>query len=283
MKVCPQTKDLNVLEHGQMVWEHTKRIISGDWEGMKIPDWFKENFVKIISNLHDIKVIKQYNIYHDCGKPYCLEYDENGKKHFPNHAQKSKQVWLQLFPKDLLVSNLMGWDMCLHTETAEEIKAHNWDVKTAMTLLVTAMAEIHANSTMFGGIDSTSFKIKWKKINKRGKMLIKHFFPNVENHEYVYVIVRKDLSDPQKAVQGTHAAIEATKKFNLSKDEHPSVIYLRVKNEYQLKKAVRELMEAGINLTIFSEPDVDYEITAITTEVLSGKDRDFLKKYRLLH
>ena len=77
MELCPQTDDLNVLQHGHMVWHYTKKIISGDWDGLKIPDWFQENFVKIISNLHDIDVIKRYNIYHDCGKPYCLIYDDD--------------------------------------------------------------------------------------------------------------------------------------------------------------------------------------------------------------
>lgn len=282
MKNCPQTEAMNVLEHGQMVWEYTKRIIAGDWDGMRIPNWFQENFVKIISKLHDINTIKRYNVYHDCGKPYCIEYDAQGRKHFPDHATHSKTTWLDIFPEDTLVANLMGWDMCLHTETAKEIMDHQWNVETAMTLLVTSLGEIHANADMFGGINSTSFKIKWKKLNKRGKMLVKHFFPSEILHEYVYVVVRKDLSDSQKAVQGTHAAIEATKKYKIATKEHPSVIYLVVKNEYQLKKTAKYLLECGINTTVFTEPDIGYEVTAIATEPLSGEKRNFLRKYRLL-
>jgi hypothetical protein len=34
------------------------------------------------------------------------------------------------------------------------------------------LCEIHANADMFGGINSTSFKIKFKQINKRGKAII---------------------------------------------------------------------------------------------------------------
>jgi len=41
----------------------------------------------------------------------------------------------------------------------------------AATLLLTGLAEIHSNAEMFGGIESTSFKIKWKQINKRGKKI----------------------------------------------------------------------------------------------------------------
>lgn len=42
----------------------------------------------------------------------------------------------------------------------------------AISLLLTGLAEIHANAEMFGGIESTSFKIKFKQINKRGKQII---------------------------------------------------------------------------------------------------------------
>jgi hypothetical protein len=71
--------------------------------------------------------------------------------------------------------------MCLHIETADQIMAHNWDVQTAMSLLLTALAEVHSNANMFGGIESISFKSKWKKIDKRGRMLCKHFFNNQTN------------------------------------------------------------------------------------------------------
>lgn len=42
----------------------------------------------------------------------------------------------------------------------------------ALTLLLTGLAEIHSNAAMFGGMDSTSFKIKWKCLNQRGKQII---------------------------------------------------------------------------------------------------------------
>ena len=73
------------------------------------------------------------------------------------------------------------------------------------------------------------------------------------------MLVRKDLSSSQRAVQGTHAAIEATKKFALAENEHPSVIYLGIKNEYQLKKTAKYLLECGINITVFTEPNIGYK------------------------
>jgi len=43
----------------------------------------------------------------------------------------------------------------------------------ALTSLLVGLAEVHSNTQMFGGLDSTSFKIKWKCINQRGKQIIK--------------------------------------------------------------------------------------------------------------
>lgn len=41
-------------------------------------------------------------------------------------------------------------------------------------LLITALCEIHSNAVMFGGIDSQSFKIKYKKLNRLGKNVTKN-------------------------------------------------------------------------------------------------------------
>jgi hypothetical protein len=42
----------------------------------------------------------------------------------------------------------------------------------ALTLLLTGISETHSNANIFGGIESTSFKIKNKNISKRGKQII---------------------------------------------------------------------------------------------------------------
>lgn len=271
---------LTVLEHGQSVWEHTKKLIAGDFEGFRIPEWFSENHAQIVNNMYSTKIIKEYNIYHDCGKPYCVEYNTEGRRFFPNHAAKSKEVWNSI-SDDRIVADLIGQDMCLHTDTAEQIQSYNWDRKTAFTLLVTAFAEIHSNAQMFGGIESTSFKMKWKKLDKRGKMLMKMFAED-DKHPYSYVIVRNDIPKSHQAVQGTHSAIERFKNSNIN--FHPSIIYVVVKDEKKLKKVISDLLELGVSLSIFREPMEPYNnsITAICTEPLEGKDRDYLKKFMLL-
>ena len=280
MEDCLQTDSQNVLEHGQLVWQFTKKLISGQFDGMKIPDWFSQNHRYIVNNLHDVNDIKLYNIYHDCGKPYCLEVDNQGKRHFPNHAEVSKETW-QSLSDNQIVADLIGYDMCLHVDTADQIKAYNWNKKTAFTLLVTALAEIHANASMFGGIESISFKMKWKKLNKRGKMLLK-LFPESEEHPYSYVIVRKDLPSVYQTVQGTHAAIEQFRASEIN--YHPSVIYVVVKDEKKLKKVANDLLDQGINFSIFKDPmpEIGDEMTAICTEPLEGEKREFMKKFQLL-
>lgn len=177
MAKCEQTTGWSVLDHGESVWSYTQKLLNKDFAGFRVPNWLTENYDEILANLHDVEIIKEYNIYHDCGKPYCLTVDEDGKRHFPNHAEVSKNTYMALpvghIPSHLTVANLIGWDMVLHTATAEEIQALNLNKKDLNTLLITALAEIHSNASMFGGIESISFKQKWKKLDRRGNMIQK--------------------------------------------------------------------------------------------------------------
>jgi hypothetical protein len=173
MAECPQTDSMSVLEHGESVWGYTQRLLNKDTDGFRMPNWFLENYHEILANVHEHFIIKGYNVLHDCGKPYCLVIDENGKRHFPNHAECSKSTYLDLPDANPTVADLIGWDMVLHTATAEEIQALNLSKQDSYTLLITALAEIHSNASMFGGIESQSFKQKWKKLERRGNMILK--------------------------------------------------------------------------------------------------------------
>lgn len=267
-----QTDTQTVLQHGESVWEFTKRLIARDWKGLRIPDWLSTNYMRIVNNLHSTEVIKNYNIYHDCGKPYCLEVDEESKRHYPNHAQVSYETYLEVFG-DETVARLIRDDMCLHTETAEQLESKDWIIQDAFTLLITGLAELHSNAQMFGGVESTSFKMKWKKIDQRGKQLCKKFLPDLV-HTYSYLIVRNDLPNIHKLVQSVHVGMEL-------KQDHYSVISLVVRNENKLKAVIKELLENGISVKVFTEPDLGDTITAICTEPLLEK-RDFLKRFQLL-
>ena len=129
----------------------------------------------MLCRLESDYTLKEYTQYHDCGKPACKEVDANGRVHFPNHAEISANTYrLNMFMPCKTVEKLIRMDMVVHKMKADEI-AEFAKVPEAVSLLFTALAEVHANSELFGGIDSTSFKIKWKHINKRGCALLKSF------------------------------------------------------------------------------------------------------------
>ena len=177
MKNCEQTKGQSVLEHGLSVKNYTFDLINHlrfgtslkyEWN---LPDWLYENKELILSNLPSDRILKYYTILHDCGKPYCLETDSVGKKHFPNHTNVSYEVFSQIFD-DKIAADLIKHDMDIHllkSDGVEEFCKNPYH----LTLLLVGLSELHSNSNMFGGLDSTSFKIKWKSINQRGKQIFK--------------------------------------------------------------------------------------------------------------
>ena len=97
----------------------------------------------------------------------------------------------------------------------------------------------------------------------------------------MYVLVRRDLSVPQQAVQSAHAVWEAAKTFDAV--EHPSVILCGVKTEQSLWNARNYLSNAGIKFCDFTEPDIGDQLTAIATEPVAGDSvRRYFKKFQLL-
>lgn len=181
MLVCEQTKGQSVYQHGVSVRTHffdlLDRIDSKDFSDWKILDCIDKYGEKIVSNLHDHRVISEYTLHHDCGKPYCKIEDEEGRLHFPDHASVSEQVWLSVGGCPV-VGRLIGKDMDLHTISSEELdtKLSEWPIEDVCTLLLVALSEIHSNSKMFGGISSNSFKSKWKKLNRRGNQICRKLF-----------------------------------------------------------------------------------------------------------
>jgi hypothetical protein len=64
--------------------------------------------------------------------------------------------------------------MLIHKGSVEEItQVFKSNPKLVINLLLSALSEVHANSILFGGTDSTSFKIKLKKVDQRCKLIIK--------------------------------------------------------------------------------------------------------------
>jgi len=78
----------------------------------------------------------------------------------------------------------------------------------------------------------------------------------------MYVLVRNDLTEAQKAVQGGHALAEY-----LLKKKHDwnnsTLIYLGVRDKEHLEKWKYKLEKHEILCSIWREPDMNNEITSI--------------------
>jgi len=170
MSACEQTRGLTILEHGEQVAQKYKDLLAGSTAGWKLPDWFIKHSAELFKLAPSPEVMEQYHIYHDCGKSYVRTVDAEGRQHFPNHAQVSASIW-RVHGGSEQIAQLMQHDMDMHLlKPAEAASYGRLDLVPA--LLLTALSEIHANADMFGGIESTSFKIKWKCLSKVGNNLI---------------------------------------------------------------------------------------------------------------
>lgn len=254
-----------------MAWEEYKKLIDARFVGT-----FLEKYAdQLIALQHPSDVVKDYAIYHDIGKPDALVIDEDGKKHYPDHANISANLYAEHNkdnPNCELISNLIRNDMLFHVNTGYEILHQVNNPNDLATLLCVSLAELHANKPMFG---EESFKIKYKKLAKKAKLILGYLF----EHPYLYILTRKDLPLPQIAVQSCHAAIEAGKKYPTH--HHPSVILCTVKNENDLMNQARYLENNGIEFIEFREPDRDNELTSICSEPIYGDDRKIFSKFQL--
>lgn len=176
MQACAQTEGQSVYEHGLSARDHTLQLlqflrtgeIADHW---LLPDWIREYRHQLLGSLMPQSVIEEYTVFHDCGKPYCKP---DGKRRFPNHAEVSYWTWLEV-GGGLPAAKLMRLDMMVHTMKAQDIDTFT-TLPEAATLLIVGLAEVHSNAKMFGGMDSTSFKIKWGQINKRGRAICRKLF-----------------------------------------------------------------------------------------------------------
>lgn len=168
MQNTPQCEGVNVYEHGQMV--HKKYTYLKSYFNLQtmvdpydIPEelfvWYWRNHHKILPE----HFTSLYHIFHDCGKPLCIVYDEHGRKHFPNHAEISAEQYGLIYPNQKIIQQLIRMDMDFHTLKGDNL-TQLWKHELAPTLYITAWAELFANADMFGGIESTSFKIKKKQL-----------------------------------------------------------------------------------------------------------------------
>lgn len=87
----------------------------------------------------------------------------------------------------------------------------------------------------------------------------------------LYVLVRKDLSKSQQAVQAGHAVAEWLLRNPDSQEwTNGTLVYLIVHNEQELFEWTDKLDGLGVSWTGFREPDIGNQMTAMAT---LGNDR----------
>ena len=175
MRQCNQTQGMTILQHGEMVRDYYQDLIGHIRDGKplhhewRLPEWIFDPL--LLEDLPDDDLMAEYHVFHDVGKPVCRIVDGEGKQHFPNHAKVSEQVWRESGGNED-VAVLISMDMDIHLLKDEGVVEFS-SRPQARALLLTGLAEIHANASMFGGVQSTSFKIKWKHLNKRGRAILR--------------------------------------------------------------------------------------------------------------
>lgn len=182
MKSCLQTSNQNMIQHGESVRDHLFDLIEflrnphyvakNQW---KFPLWLLSHGQQILNSLPPKHILEKYALWHDCGKPFCRTVDEEGKSHYPNHAQKSSEIFRSLYPEQEKTAWLIEHDMDIHLLEKNQIEEF-CKSPHALALLLTGVAEIHSNAKLFGGITSTSFKIKWKHLDKIGAAICQRLF-----------------------------------------------------------------------------------------------------------
>lgn len=96
----------------------------------------------------------------------------------------------------------------------------------------------------------------------------------------LYVLIRDDLKDlAYKAVQAGHAVAQFLLENPGDDWQNSYLIYVRVKDENQLRFWRMKLEDRGHTLSCFHEPDLGDEMTALACR---SKDEKLFNKLQLL-
>lgn len=165
-----QFENLNVLEHGIMVKTNFDNFFTMNTLPESLTKELADKLFSLITT--DEEHVSFYQIYHDLGKPYCLEIDDEGKKHYPNHAAVSKEIYSNII--DIEMNEDVAW-FIEHDMDFHKMKMDEWDdyvkdktLNQLSVLYLTFISEVNANREMFG---ETNFKIKLKKANQITKKI----------------------------------------------------------------------------------------------------------------
>lgn len=97
----------------------------------------------------------------------------------------------------------------------------------------------------------------------------------------MYVLIRSDLDRPYQAVQAGHAVAEYLIRNPSCKWKNGTLVYLHVKNEEDLYKWGAKLDCKEIPYSVFVEPDIGNQKTALAT-VLLPEEHKIFKNLKLM-
>jgi hypothetical protein len=108
------------------------------------------------------------------------------------------------------------------------------------------------------------------------------------NRRYVYIFVRQDIFPEYQLVQASHVALKAGWMMALDNSMEPidpSNIYfsvIGVKNQLELALVTDHLKRRDITYSVFQEPDIGDQATAIATYPVLARERGDLLNYKRL-
>lgn len=107
------------------------------------------------------------------------------------------------------------------------------------------------------------------------------------HRRYVYLFVRQDMRPEYQLVQTAHAALKMGHHLGDPDlhDVNPDQLYftvIGVKDSYALVAVEHHLQQIGVKYSVFNEPDIGNEDTAIVTYPVLARERRSLLRYRLL-
>lgn len=102
---------------------------------------------------------------------------------------------------------------------------------------------------------------------------------------YVYIFVRQDISPEQQLVQSAHATYKlgcSVSKGHKEIADNTAFVVIGVKNQEALMAASEILSRFSLSYEMFSEEDLNFELTAIATHPLDENTRFPLLAFKTL-
>ena len=106
----------------------------------------------------------------------------------------------------------------------------------------------------------------------------------MKHDDKLYIVTRRDMAPGYQAVQSIHAAQQFAIDFPIANARwHEKSNYLgllSVKDEVALKRLATKATRVGLAVSLFCEPDVDWQVTAIAIEA-GSISRKLCKRLKL--